>query len=251
MIARLDLAAIAELKEALPRFTHKPLAHLSYLRPDQVDGYWLDEIAQDLSDEFSVAFVSRNLKLIDGLALYADSSWDTKAVRRRIAVIKYIAAVDCRRDSELLHGLLGKVVQHAAKRGMDCLTCRVQALDCAAIHALERHGFRLMDTLLDFVFDSSRTPLGSIRVPKQPNGSRVRPAKPEDLPEILALTEKTFATYFGRYHSDPKMLPGTGAKVYDEWVRSSLEAGQTVSLLPRLMIELRVTRCGKSPLSWN
>jgi ribosomal protein S18 acetylase RimI-like enzyme len=50
---------------------------------------------------------------------------------------------------------------------------------------------------------------------------RIRPAKPEDLPEIIALTEKTFATYFGRYHSDPKMPPGTGTKVYDEWVRSS------------------------------
>jgi GNAT superfamily N-acetyltransferase len=78
-----------------------------------------------------------------------------------------------------------------------------------------------MDTLLDFLFDSSRTPLESISPPKRLNGLRTRLAKPEDLPEVLALNEKAFAKYFGRYHSDPKMPLGTGTKVYDEWVRSS------------------------------
>ena len=49
MIARFDLTAIDELKRALPRFTHKPLPHLSYLKPDQIEGYWLDDIAQELT----------------------------------------------------------------------------------------------------------------------------------------------------------------------------------------------------------
>ena len=168
-----------------------------------------------------MAFVSRNSERIDGLALYADSPWDTKAVGRRVAVIKHLSEADSARGSEVLHALVGKVVHHAASRGMDCLTCRVQALHCAAIHALEWHGFHLMDTLLDFLFDSSRTPLERIRVPKRLDGLRTRLATPDDLPEVLAVTEKTFATYFGRYHSDPKMPPGTGTKVYDEWVRSS------------------------------
>ena len=61
MIARLDLAAIDELKEALPRFTHKPLPHLSYLKPDQIEGYWLDEIAQELDEQmlYRVCIVCR------------------------------------------------------------------------------------------------------------------------------------------------------------------------------------------------
>ena len=49
MIARPDLSAIEDLKESLPCFAHKPLAHLAYLKADQVDGYWLDAIAQDTS----------------------------------------------------------------------------------------------------------------------------------------------------------------------------------------------------------
>ena len=91
----------------------------------------------------------------------------------------------------------------------------------AAIHALERYGFLLMDTLLDFFFDFSRTPFDKVSPPQRLDGLQVRLANPEDLPDLLALTETAFAKHFGRYNSDPKMPAGTGTKVYQEWVRSS------------------------------
>jgi GNAT superfamily N-acetyltransferase len=223
MIARLDLAALDDLKKALPRLAQRPLAHLFYLKRDQVDAYWLDEIARDLADESSIAFVSGTAGRINGLALCVDSPWDTKVVGRRVAVIKYFTQADAARDSEVLDDLLKEVVRHAASRGTECVICKAQALHRAGIHALEGQRFFLMDTLLDFLFDSSRTPLESISVPKRLNGLRTRLAKPEDLAEVLTLNEKAFARYFGRYHSDPKMPPGTGARVYEQWVRSSFE----------------------------
>jgi ribosomal protein S18 acetylase RimI-like enzyme len=219
MIAQLDLAAIDDLREALPGFAHKPLTHLSYLKRGQVEAYWLDEIARDLADESSIAFASRISDRINGLVLYGDSPWDTKVVGRRVAVIKHVTEADGAQD--VLDDLVGKVIRHAARRGIDCLTCKVQPLHFGAIHALERHGFHLMDTLLDFLFDFSRTPLESIAYAKRLTGLRVRLARPKDLPEVLALNEKAFAKHFGRYHADPKLPPGTGTKIYDEWVRSS------------------------------
>ncbi len=77
------------LKEALPRFTHKPLPHLSYLKRDQIEGYWLDDIAQELTNECSTAFASYGEDRINGLVLYGDSPWDTKVVGEPVAVIKY------------------------------------------------------------------------------------------------------------------------------------------------------------------
>jgi ribosomal protein S18 acetylase RimI-like enzyme len=219
MIAQLDLAAIDDLREALPRFAHKPLTHLSYLKRGQVEAYWLDEIARDLADESSIAFASQISDRINGLVLYGDSPWDTKVVGRRVAVIKHVTEADGAQD--VLDDLVGKVIRHAARRGIDCLTCKVQPLHFGAIHALERHGFHLMDTLLDFLFDFSRTPLESIAYAKRLTGLRVRLARPKDLPEVLALNEKAFAKHFGRYHADPKLPPGTGTKIYDQWVRSS------------------------------
>jgi ribosomal protein S18 acetylase RimI-like enzyme len=222
-VTELDFAVLQDLKESLPRLAHKPLAHLSYLTAGQVEAYWLDEIAQDLADESSLAFVSRRSGCIDGLALCIDSPWDTQAVMRRIAIVKHLAHANNASDSKALDDLLTEVTLRAARRGVECLTCKVQARNPAVIRALERQGFLLMDTLLDLVFDSSRTPLENIRLPSRPEHLHTRLARPEDPPEILALAHKAFANYFGRYHSDPKMPPGTGAKVYDQWVCSGFE----------------------------
>jgi len=220
MIAQFDLTAIDALKEALPRFTHKPLPHLSYLTPDQIEGYWLDDIAQELTNECSTAFASYAQDRINGFVLYGDSPWDTKVVGEPVAVIKYFVGTG-EDDSGVLDELLDEVLQHTASRGIRLLTCKVQPLQFAAIHALERHGFLLMDTLLDFFFDFSHTPFDNITPPQRLDGLQVRLANLQDLPELLALTETAFAKHFGRYNSDPKMPAGAGTKVYQEWVRSS------------------------------
>ena len=56
MIAPLDVTAINDLREALPRATYFPLAHLPHLSFEQRLAYWLDEISQSLADETSIAF---------------------------------------------------------------------------------------------------------------------------------------------------------------------------------------------------
>ena len=220
MIARFDLTAVDQLRKVLPHFTHKPLPHLSYLMRDQIEGYWLDDIVQELKNESSIAFASYAEDRINGLVVYGGSPWDTQVVGEQVAIIKYLIGTG-EDDPRVLDQLLDEVLQHAAGRGVDLLTCKVQPLQIAAIHALERHGFLLMDTLLDFFFDFSRTPFDKISPPQRLDGLHVRLANPDDLPELLALTETAFAKHFGRYHVDPRMPAGTGAKVYQEWVRSS------------------------------
>jgi hypothetical protein len=117
MIARLDLAAIADLKKALPRFAHRPVAHLSHLRPEQVVAYWLDEITEELADESSVAFAARGRELIEGLVLYADLPWDTKVVGRRIGLLKHLAAkAEDARSADMLDALLDEAIRYAASR---------------------------------------------------------------------------------------------------------------------------------------
>jgi hypothetical protein len=37
----------------------------------------------------------------------------------------------------------------------------------------------------------------------------------------MAINEKVFAHYFGRFHADPQMPPGTPTRIYEEWVRSA------------------------------
>ena len=224
MIARLDSTAINDLREALPLFTRFPLAHLPHLGPDQRRAYWLDEISQSLAKESSVAFQWVGSGTIKGFIVYNDSPWDSEITGRRIGTVEHIAvAAGDDSGTEILQELLDELTRSLADRGTQCVVCKVHSTELLAIHALEQRGFLLMDTLLDFVFDFSRTPIEEIHPPRRDEQLKIRRAKPSDLSALMAINEKAFTGYFGRYHADPQMPPGTATKIYAQWVRSAFQ----------------------------
>lgn len=224
MIAQLDLAAINDLREVLPRLAHVPLAHLHNLTSDQRLGYWLDEITQSLADESSITLGSITSGMINGFLTYSDSPWDSRITGQRIGTVKHLAVTpDDRAGAEILHELIDELLRSLAKRGTQCVVCRLQSNELPAIHALEERGFLLMDTLLDFVFDFSRAPIETINLPRRDGQLKIRQAKAADLPNLMGISERAFSGYFGRYHADPQMPLGTATKIYTEWVRSAFQ----------------------------
>ena len=91
MIAPLDVTAISDLHEALPRLAPVPLAHLHHLNSDQRRAYWLDEISQSLADESSIAFASIASGTINGFIVYNDSPWDSQITGRHIGTVEHLA----------------------------------------------------------------------------------------------------------------------------------------------------------------
>ncbi len=222
MIARLDLATIDGLREALPCLTHIPLAHLHHLSSNQRLAYWIDEISQGLAKESSIGFQSVASGETNGFIVYNDSAWDSNITGRHVGTVEQFAARgDGPQAVAILHELIEKLTRSLADRGTQCLVCKVHSNERAAIHTLEQSGFLLMDTLLDFVFDFSRTPIEKIRFPERDGQLKIRRAKVADLPPLMAINEKVFAHYFGRFHADPQMPPGTPTRIYEEWVRSA------------------------------
>jgi ribosomal protein S18 acetylase RimI-like enzyme len=224
MIARLDLAAINDFREALPQFAHIPLAHLHHLTSDRRVVWWLNEISQSLADESSIVLGSMVSGTLNGFVVYNDSPWDSRITGRRLGTVKHLAVIpDDHGGAGILRELVDELLRRLAKRGTQCVVCRVQSNELAAIHALEQSGFLLMDTLLDFVFDFSRTPIEAINLPRRDGQWKFRQAKAADLADVIVLSEKAFSSYFGRYHADPQMPPGTATRIYTEWVRSAFK----------------------------
>jgi ribosomal protein S18 acetylase RimI-like enzyme len=224
MIARLDSTAINNLREALPRLTHVPLAHLPQLDIERRRAYWLDEISRSLTDKSSIAFASVDSERIDGFLIYTDSPWDSRIIGRRIGTVKHLAVVsDDPAGVKILSALINALMQPLAERGTQCVVCRVQSGELASIHALEQSGFLLMDTLLDFVFAFSAT--GSEQIHLRPPDKRVsiHRATSQDLQPLMAMNERAFAKYFGRYHADSRIPSGSATKIYSEWMRSAFD----------------------------
>ena len=225
MIARLDSTVLGDLSEALPQFAHLPLAHLHDLSSERRRAYWLDEISKSLAKESSIAFQWVVSGTIKGFIIYNDSPWDSEITGRRIGIVEHVAVAVGEKDSgtEILQELLDELTRSLVDRGTQCVVGKVHSNELPVIHALEQRGFLLMDSLLDFVFDFSRTSLEEINPPKRDKQLQIRHAEPADLSALMTINEKAFTGYFGRYHADPRMPPGTATKVYAEWVRSAFQ----------------------------
>jgi ribosomal protein S18 acetylase RimI-like enzyme len=222
MIARLDLAAINDLREALPQFAHIPLAHLHHLTSDQRLAWWLDEISQSLADESSIVLGSMVSGTLNGFVVYNDSPWDSQITGRHIGNIKHLAvATDDHAATEILQDLIDELTRTLGKRETQCVACRVQSNELAVIHALEQSRFLLMDTLLDLVFDFSRAPTEQTSRPQRDKRLKTRRAEPADMPALMTISERAFAGYFGRYHADSRIPPSTATRIYSEWLRSA------------------------------
>jgi dTDP-4-amino-4,6-dideoxy-D-galactose acyltransferase len=224
MIARLGLNAIDDLREALPRLAPVPLAHLPHFNPDERQAYWLNEIRQSLADESCIALASIASARISGFLIYNDSAWDSQIIGRRIGTVKHLAVTSHDpAGGEMLCQLIDELKRTLASRATDCVVCRVSAGDLPAIHALEQRDFLLMDTLVDFVFDFSRTRIEELKSPEQDKHLNIRRAELADMPALMKINERVFADYFGRYHADPRIPPGAATKIYVEWVRFALQ----------------------------
>lgn len=218
MIDQLDAGAVTELQELLPRLSNAPLAHLVHVTRPQTRAYWLDEIRRDLADPSTSAWIARAGAHIDGLLLYMDAPWDTKVVGEKVGTLRHFGTASGRGS---LDELLETALQHAGGRGVQCLTCKVQASEIDTIHSLEKQGFLLMDSLLDFVFDfSARVAEGNTTAPLE-SGAMIRIAEPEDIAGVVVVAEKAFAHYFGRYQADPNITHEAATNFYREWVQSS------------------------------
>jgi ribosomal protein S18 acetylase RimI-like enzyme len=139
-----------------------------------------------------------------------------------MAGIRHLAAEGASPErAATLDRLLLEAMRHAEERGADCLVHRSYADDAPAIHALERRGFLLVDTLLDYVFDFERAqePGPSPASPE----SRVRPATPEDLDGLIEVARRAFAAHSGRFHSDERIPRRSAVRVYEEWIRSCID----------------------------
>ena len=219
-IRRIDPVEVDLVRDALPKFKFKPLSHLPYLKRAQVESYWMDEISEAVAAAGSAMFVATVSDRIVGFATCAESPWDTRVIGRRIGAIKHLAGENSP-DAKILRALIEKIVSHAAKSGIECLTAQAHPRDAATVHALERNGFLLMDTLLHYLFDFFRIPLDRVIAPTRTTGLNTRLGTPADLPKIMEVAERAFKNHFGRYNADSQLPGGAAKDVYREWARSS------------------------------
>lgn len=118
------------------------------------------------------------------------------------------------------------IQQFCQQERVQFLIMRCDAQDFASLHALEKNGYQLMDTLVWY-----ECTLSGLNIPAVPD---VRPASPADAAPLRAIAEAAFAGYQGHYHADPRLDAATCDAIYTDWTLRSLD-GQAADIV--LVIE--------------
>jgi hypothetical protein len=208
------------LAEMLSGHPSRPYRFLPGLPGDGVTGWWLDDFRSAAADPAGAVFAALDGGRPVAAAALAPLPWESDLLGRRMAVIRQLVLPPGRpHPTALADALLRQVEEFTAGQGAEFLLCKPYTSDIAAIHALERRGFWLMDTLLECVVDVRNSPALAAPEPLPP-GLRLRLATAADAEPLREVARRSFREHFGRFHADDRIPAGMSLRVYEEWIVS-------------------------------
>ena len=114
--------------------------------------------------------------------------------------------------------LVDALLATAAKGGLQHLAIRIDCGQVRTVQVLESRGFRLVDCLSTYMYDYRRDPDPTLK-----RVVAVRDYRPDDLSAVLAVAERMFAEYGGRFTLDPWLPRDAARGFYVEWVRNACQ----------------------------
>jgi ribosomal protein S18 acetylase RimI-like enzyme len=206
--------------ERVRAFASLPLYTSLKCSREQVESRWMDEIAELLSNERAIGLVAEMGETTCGFAIWAPLPWESALLGKSMWAIKHIGVASRAGDENSIAAeLVAEVVHRASAQGAAFLLCKTTPADTAIIHALESHGFFLMDTLLNFIFDF-RASSQKQDASHAPDGFVLRLATSSDIEALVETARASFAEHFGRFHADPRIGRAVATRIYEEWIRS-------------------------------
>ncbi len=221
---KINIDDILCIKESLSFFPFKPLSYFLGVSLEQIANFWYDDLKNSLSSEDATVIIAQKGDKIIGLALFIKLPWESGILGKNMACIKYLC-VDHRESgiTDIIGGLIEEVERYGRQRGAQFLLCKTYTKDIPSIHALEIHGFLLMDTLLDFIFDYRKHPIENVSKPKMVEGVSLRLASEFDVEQLVKIANLSFANHFGRFNSDGMIPHKKAVCIYEEWIKSCLQ----------------------------
>lgn len=221
-VSALSLEQSGQVKPLIEKSRQKPYRFLLNEPQADLDSFLLNEIADLCQEERGEVFVAVREGETVGMVAYSDLPWETRVIGNKMGTLKHIIVEpNCPQKEEIIEQLLNYVVDWTISHGIEFLLCKTYTDDMSTIHALEKSGFLLMDTLVDYVYDFRRHSLCDVPRPHLFQGFTIRLAGEDDVEKLVAVAQASFQDHFGRFHSDRRISRRKATQVYEEWMKSS------------------------------
>lgn len=151
-----------------------------------------------------------------GFAAVSPLDWDSDYFGLRMARLSVIiTAEQSAQVFSVADKLLITALGAACRKGVQHLSIRVDVEDIGLVHALEEHGFRMMDILVAYAFHKGKNHLPEIR-PKYD----LRLYRPDDYDAVLDIASTCFKGYPNRFNVDPHIPRERAQAFYREWAKN-------------------------------
>ena len=185
--------------------------------------YWQEKILENLGKIPAFLIAETIAGKMDGFILINELGWDSNIFGKRMAALtEFVIRSECEGKARIADKLVRQAITKAREEKYEFLMSKVYTDDVISIHALEKAGFLLVDTLLDYSVDFRKVEFKKIPAPEVAQEVKIRFAEKKDADELADLARSSFANHFGRYHSDPRLSRKEAIQTYVEWMNSSL-----------------------------
>ena len=208
-----EIKNITKITRLIKNYPYGRFRKYRFLSPDIQDKYLIGRISDISRHSRNRIFVYYAAKGIKGFTVLKYLPWDSKIFSKDMWQVAYLAAEGSFSSALPIKSCLLKTILDfiGEKKGFH-LSCKVDVSDLTSVHALESNGFRLMDTLTNWIFrPSMRTPLVKTKL-------EIRDFQKKDLKPLTALAAKSFSR--NRFYLDPSLSNIKADKLYSQWVKN-------------------------------
>jgi hypothetical protein len=210
-IRRLNASELGEIEPLIRDYPYRPYRNYRVYSRRVQTAILRAEIESALSASNGVVFYAEGASPA-GLVLRR-LQWDSQFFGVPMARIEYLLRTR-ERDRAGLDQVLSACAETCRAEGIWHVTVRLDVADTLAIVVLEDHGYRLMDALVTYIQRPKDDPPRAVR-----EVGTIRPFRPEDADELLAITCDSYRGFRGRFHLDPHLPDERCDALYLEWAR--------------------------------
>lgn len=206
---------IDKIKPLINSYSYGDYRFYKVFSKDKQSEYLLNSISRICKGKRNVILAVFEKKEAIGFSALEYLPWDSRCLGKNAWRIAHLAVKDNHSYSEsvaIRKLLLNTSLSLCGYSRNNHISCKIDIADIPGIHALEDRGFKLMDTVVTWVYN----PLKS--TPRLRNIYHTRPFQKRDLRELMELASFSFVN--NRFHSDPNIAKDKADRIYSEWIRS-------------------------------
>lgn len=228
----IELESTDQLKELLPHLEFNPFRLIPGETPETKNAAWLCGLQKLSQMEGSFIYLAKNNATLSGLCAFTPLPWDSRLFQQKMGQIQYISVSSAIKDpSFALEKMIEKVLETAKSQKYSFLLHKCSSDNFQTMGILEKHGFTLKSTILNFSFNFQNQKICDLKIPRLPTDIHIRVANPSDEEATVLVSHLAYDNFFGRYHADERFSRAQATRVYEEWIHSSFHGFADVILV--------------------